>query len=314
MRKLFINLFLLAIVTVLGVVTSAQALPYIPPANTPIYFQFNNLEQVDQRGINDITVPGINPLTGNTYLADFGKSGNWGVFNISTVQLGGIATLHQDISGGQVDFADSVFNGGQIHGIFHDIQLTSGTKATGGMLDIYYTDADFVITAADLNGAAAPDAATVAKFTAGTFLARLNFAPGIINGDPTTTILSTIDLFSSLTAQGHADSFANVDTSVVGLWTALLDGNWFYVDTDGDGIFGEAGEQRDVRFSNFFNELAAWNGTPAPGPTAPGIAGLRSNDPGRVYTVGLVPEPNTAFLLGVGLLGLAATLRRKFNR
>ncbi|MGE0860191.1 MAG: PEP-CTERM sorting domain-containing protein, partial [Gammaproteobacteria bacterium] len=64
--------------------------------------------------------------------------------------------------------------------------------------------------------------------------------------------------------------------------------------------FGEDGEQRDLRFATFFNTLAAWDG--------PGLVGLRSNDPGRAFTVA---EPGMVSLLGLGLLGAGLNLRRR---
>jgi hypothetical protein len=294
MKKLAIYMFLLVVLPAFALVTNANAL-YMLPGNTPVYFQFNNLEQVDQTGANSLSIPGINPLTGTAYP---GKQGNWGVFNISTIQSGAIATNHQDISGGTPLFSDTI-SGGQVHGIFYGINLTTGTTASGGYMDIYYSDnSGNNITSADLNGGAGPTAATVQKFTDGTFLARLDFTPGIIVGDPTTTIKSSVDLTSSLTGQGQADSFASVDTSVVGAWTDVLNGNWFY--PDGNAADGTA----DVRFSNFFNELASWS-------ASGGVLGLRSNDPGRVFTA--VPEPSTVLLIGFGLLGLAGVIRRKIK-
>jgi len=267
---------------------SASAAPLVLPENQPVYFQFNNIEQVNFA--NNLVVPGYAPAAAMT-------QGNWGVFNVSSVQLGAVAVPNTEISGGPAFFVDDgpadLFGMGQITGIFYGIQISAAdpTEATGGYIDLYWEDpAADDITASCLNGVGCPpNAATVGLFTDGTFLARLQFASGIDPGDPTVFIKSTV--VPTVGASGFADSFANVDTSVVGAWTDVLDGNWF------DTAFGD----RDIRFSNFFTSLPQWDG---PG----GTVGFRSNDPARVFTA---PEPAMLTLFGVALAGIAARQRRK---
>lgn len=300
--------------------SSATAAPISLPAG-PVFFQFNNLEQVDTSLNNGITVPGGSIDVDGDGVTDTPTSeGNWGVFNVSSMQEGGIATDHQDISGGSAFFADDgegdTFGQGQVSGIFYGLTTTSATTATGGWLDIYWEDpADDDITTADLDGVGAtPGIRTSAnqagKFTDGEFLARLAFMPGIINGDSSTTLSSTMSL-QNITGTGQADSFADVmdinNDGVIdgsdGAWASSLNGDWFYTDVNGNGVFGEDGERRDLRFSNFFNLLASWDD-----PNNASILGLRSNDPGRVF---VVPEPGMLGLLGIALFGMGLTMKRR---
>jgi len=308
------KLLAVAVLTAMGAASVAQAAPMTLPSG-PIYFQFNNLEQVDASLTNGISVPGgAIDVNGDATPDTPVSEGNWGGFNISSMQSGAVATPHEDISGGTPFFVDTLTHGAQVSGIFYGITTTSGTTAQGGWMDIYWDETPD-ITASDLNGGYSPSNRTAAnafgKFTDGTFLARLAFMPGIIAGDATTTIQSDIDV-SNITGNGKSDSFADVVDinndgvidSADGAWAAALNGDWFYVDVNGNGVFGEAGERRDLRFSTFFNLLAAWDD-----PSNSNILGLRSNDPGRVY----VPEPGILGLLGIGMLGMVAGLRRRVS-
>src|SRR5215831_10974394 len=84
---------------------TAIAAPIVLPTNSPVYFQFNNLEQFSSN--NNLAVPGTYaPTTGTT-------QGNWGVLNVSSIQLGGISVPHTDISGGPAFFSDDGPGGSQ---------------------------------------------------------------------------------------------------------------------------------------------------------------------------------------------------------
>lgn len=297
--------FLLSILSFFCIVGIAAAAPLNLPAASPIYFQFNNIEQVNLS--NNLAVPGYAPAGG--------LQGNWGLFNVSSVQNGFAlpAPPHNDIAGGPAFFSDDGPGGtsGQITGIFYGINFTSPTTATGGVIDLFWRDAGAdTIDASCLAGVGClPDAAAVARFTSGTFLARLNFEFGIVPGDGTTTLVSNVNP-ATQGGSGQADSFASVDSSAPGVWTDILDGNWFFVDgPDAGSIRGDSADEfRDVRFSTFFNTtLDSWDD-----PNDPNTQGVRSNDPGRVLTA--VPEPGTIISLGSGLLMLGFVVRRRHRK
>lgn len=279
----------------------------------PVYVQFNNMEQAGLINTSGFANTYLGKLDGaDRSLTTGSNEFNWGVFNVSSVQAGGVATDHTDISGGTTYFADGL-SGGQIHGIFYGFQLNCAnpvgcTKLTGGYIDLYWTDGNGLITNSDLNGnysfANRTGFNQMGKFTAGTLLARLGYQAGAITGDTTTTVTSSVDPLN-FSGVGLADGFASVmdvnGDGVIdaadGAWASVLDSNWFYTDPTGTGAIA----QRDLRFSTFYQNLDKWDNGPA-------VQGLRSNDPARAFAL---PEPGSVTLVGLALLGLGAARRRR---
>ena len=232
------------------------------PRNEPVYLQINNLEQANPA--NNLTVPG--------YAAATGVQGNWGLLTVPAVLHGTVVVPNVEISNsGSVFLIDDGPGGstGQITGIYYGIQITGATTSTGGTMDLFWNapNATYVVASCMSGMTCAPDAAAVGLFTSGTFLARLKLASGV---DPANSgTFTKRDVAFTSNAFGHAESFANVDTTKSGKWTAALDGDWYTTP------FGT----RDIRLSTTFSAgVASWSGNPA------GTVGLRSNDPFRVFT------------------------------
>ncbi len=292
MKKISLIIFVALVITIATVI---NAMAFSLPAYTDIQFKFNNWDSLLALPLPNDKIGVKNPYGNNEF--------SWGILNISTIQ---------DPSGDPAYWTVGQ-NGERLTGMFHDLKLGLATlSATGnldlylydGLLDVYLDDADlagYTQANAKLGKNGRIDSSHYTNFTDSNvslnpFLS-VAFTPGIvpIATDPLmliglgkqTSFLITLNGNSVLNTAG-GDSFGNV---IGGDYASLFNSNTF-LGGNADfkfGFHGNGPSRVDYNSGVIHFDADTW-------------------DPADGFTT---PEPGSLSLLGIGLLGILAKLRRK---
>jgi hypothetical protein len=174
----------------------------------------------------------------------------------------------------------------EITGSFHDIFVHKVVQYTptlfdvlssGGQLDLYYD------STADWDG-------SDLHATDGTLMVSFQFIPGIIPGDALTTVNGSVNALTN-PLSGQAFGYLAVIPGS-GAWAQYFDGNAI------PGVAGAPANADALIQSNFTGPFADPHG----------VYNITSFDPVRGT---IVPEPGTMMLLGVGLILVAGTSRKR---
>jgi len=236
-----------ALIALLGISAgSALAGPLRIPSG-PIYIKFNNLEQISATNVIEYPGDAIDPDGSGPLPAAPATEGNWGIFDVSSVNYGKLPYVHDntqfsDFGSLPIDSFWNASDPGEVTGIFYGIEVdttyaplpdTPPSAALGGYLDLWWDDNDDFPVVAVPGGRTAQDKFTGA--TEGDFLARIAFATGHVQGNATNTIFSSVDLTSiGGTFDGKAFSYGNivdkngdgVIDELDGVWAGALDQDW----------------------------------------------------------------------------------------